>query len=175
MAELRFLREAAVSGHPLKLRGAALSALRPPYAAVQHAPAWLTAICGLAEPLPSSTWVTPLPGRMPEIASGFAGSSAPATGDGSGAGSTEVAPVQAGQWVPRPAGPADGAAAAEALAGELMAATGTCFERIVAELHQVRAWLSMCVIGNCHDCVLGSRIQDNNFVKRSSKRYLHGE
>ena len=145
LAKLRFLREAAAPGHPLKLRGAALSALRPPYAAVQHAPAWLTAICGLAEPLPSSTWATPLPGRMPEIVSGLAGSSALATGGVTGAGSAEVASVQAGQWLPRLAGPAGGAAAAEALAGELMAATGTCFERIVAELHRVRAWLAMCL------------------------------
>ena len=141
LAELRFLREEAVPSHPVKVRGAALSALRPPYAAVQHAPAWLTAICGLAEPLPSSTWATPLPERMPELAADPAESSIPAIDRGTGAGSTEAAPTQAGQLLPRLAGPAGDAAAAEALAGELMAATGMCFERIVAELHRVSTWL----------------------------------
>ena len=143
LAELRFLREAATAGRPLKLHGAALSALRPPYAAVQHAPAWLTAICSLAEPLHSSTWANPHPGHMPELAAGPTGGSAPATGGGTGAGGTDVARVQAGQWLPQIASPAGDAAAAEALAGELMAATGTCFERIVAELHRVRTSLDI--------------------------------
>lgn len=140
-----------------------LSALRPPYATAQHAPAWLAAICSLTEPLPGSSWAGPLSRPVPcqlaapaavlpcaahmqrppggAITDGrpqgldFWGRDA---GEGGGAGSD--ARQHGEKFWSRDAGEGDRAAAcAEALARELMAATGACFQSIVFELHQVRA------------------------------------
>ncbi|KAK9837462.1 hypothetical protein WJX81_004335 [Elliptochloris bilobata] len=107
LAELRFQREAA-AGRPPKLRAAMLTALSAPYTAAQHAPAWLTAICSLAEPPTPPAWADPRSGLLPQ----------------------HPAALAAG------AGPGEGEEAVQALAGELMAAMGACFEHIVAELHQ---------------------------------------
>ncbi len=137
---MRFLREAGAGRAP-KLRAAMLAALRPPYASAAHAPAWLAAVASLAEPLPSAP-----PAGGAEAMSAVA----PAAGVPSGrqSGKLRAAPAcdrrppvrqpwaadgRAGDGYPTPS------AEAEALACELMAATGACFERIVAELHRVRS------------------------------------
>jgi len=114
-----------------------LAALRPPYASAAHAPAWLAAVAGLAESLP---------GGPPASGARAVSATAPAADAPSGrqSGQWQAAPACDGRppmgqpWAADGDAANSGAAEAEALAGELMAATGACFERIVSELHRVR-------------------------------------
>lgn len=139
-----------------------LSALRPPYVTAQHAPAWLAAICSLAEPLPGSSWadqlsrpvpcqlapnaVLPSAVHMQGPSGGAFNDGRPQGGDlgsrdeGQGGGVGIDARQHGEEFWSRDASEGDRAAAgAAALACELMAATGACFKSIVFELHRVRA------------------------------------